>query len=332
MSDVLSLVSCDSLAADTFPDDPALYTDPAQGDVILQSSDGCNLYVYKFLLTLSSPVFTDMFSMPQPPESDSENDAESEKEAAHADADTPHPIIPVSEDATLLRRLLSWTDPRLLPQIGSLEDIQRLLEVADKYCMTTTIVRIGDTLSYGIHNLCPGGLRSVRVYALAVRYNLASLAQAAARASLDARWEDLMAENGPELAHVPASALHRLQQYRLSCGAAAKKVANDWSWILDATGVVSDCIECASGEPPRHWSKWWVQYMALAADELYRTPSSSTITAPELAVLPLTYMGACNECRRSTGETYKHLARFNKVFIKEIDRAIAEVPFTALQP
>ncbi|KAJ7069927.1 hypothetical protein C8F01DRAFT_1246091 [Mycena amicta] len=294
------------------------YDDPASADLILQSSDSVNLYVYKLLLSLVSPVFNDMFALPQPPPD--ENVPE-----------YPYPVIPVAEDARTLRTLLCWVDPRLIPQIDTLEDIQLVLEVAQKYCMNCVVSRIGETLSYGIGALCPAGGKSVRAYALAVRYQLGSLIDAAARASLDAKWEDLMAEDGPELAHVPASALHRLQQYRLACGAVAKKAANDWSWILDATGVVSDCDTCASGPPPRHWSKWWVQYMALAADELYRTPSSTTvIMAPELAAMPLAYLGTCVDCNRTTGETYRHLARFNKVFGKEIDRVIQEVPFDVL--
>ncbi|KAF7291642.1 hypothetical protein HMN09_01255400 [Mycena chlorophos] len=301
---------------------PQLYDDPANGDLILKTEDNVKLYVYKILLSLASPVFQDMFSLPQP--EPGPNDPDSEL------AEDPYPVIPVAEDAETLRSLLTWVDPRSLPRIGSLEDIQKILAVASKYCMDPILSRIGQSLSYGIGVLCPLGTNSVRAYALAVRYQLTPLIDAAARASLDAKWEDLLAEEGPELDHVPASALNRLQQYRLACGTAAKKAANDWSWILDATGVVSDCEMCASGAPPRHWTRWWVQYMQLAGDELYRIPSSTTITSPDLAALPLAYLGTCVECGRTTGETYRHLARFNKVFIKEVDRVVGEVSYEVL--
>ncbi|KAJ6557324.1 hypothetical protein DFH09DRAFT_1487906 [Mycena vulgaris] len=294
---------------------PSPYDDPAQADLILQSSDNFNFFVYKLLLSLVSPVFKDMFALPQP-----------EPEPT---ATATHPLIPVTEDSETLRRILTWCDPRLSPAAGTLEEIQVVLHVADKYCMESVTKRVGEMLAYGLAGLCPSGLGSVRVYAIAVRYRLDALAQKAAKCSLDAKWEDLMSEDVPELQHIIGSALHRLQQYRLACGAAAKKVAVDWSWILDATGVVSECEACASGLPPRHWSKWWTQYMSIAADELYRNPSGTTIT-PELAIIPLAHLGSCSDCGRTEGETYRALVKFNKLFVKEIDRAVGEVPSVAL--
>jgi hypothetical protein len=285
------------------------YDDPAQCDLVLESSDHVNFFVYRLLLSLVSPVFKDMFAMPQPV-------SESTKES--------HPVIPVAEDSETLHRILTWCDPRVSPAIGTLEEIQVVLQIADKYCMENVTKRVGETLAFGLAGLCPSGLGSVRIYAIAVRYNLTVLAHKAAKCSLAAKWEDLMSEEVPELAHVPGSALHRLQQYRLACGAVAKKVAVDWTWILDATGVVSECPACASGLPPRHWSKWWMQYMAIAADELYRNPSGATVN-PELAIIPLAHLGSCADCGRTEGETYRSLVRFNKFFVKEIDRAVGEV-------
>ncbi|KAJ6584804.1 hypothetical protein B0H19DRAFT_1106674 [Mycena capillaripes] len=268
------------------------YDDPAHADLILQSSDNVNFFVYRLILSLVSPVFKDMFAMPQPSESTVES----------------HPVIPVAEDSTTLYRILTWCDPR----------------VADKYCMENITKRVGEMLAFGLDGLCPSGSGSVRVYAIAIRYNLTALAHKAAKCSLNAKWEDLMTEDAPELTHIPGSALHRLQQYRLACGAVAKKAAVDWTWITDATGVVSECPACASGLPPRHWSKWWTQYMAIAADELLRNPSGTTIT-PELAIIPLAHLGSCADCGRTEGETYRSLVRFNKAFVKEIDRAVGEV-------
>ncbi|KAJ7645509.1 hypothetical protein DFH06DRAFT_1211562 [Mycena polygramma] len=290
------------------------YDDPAHADLILQSSDNVNFFVYRLLLSLVSPVFKDMFAMPQPV---SESAAES------------HPVIPVAEDSETLHKILTWCDPRVFPALGTLEEIQIVLRVADKYCMESVTKRVGEMLAFGISGLCPSGSGSVRVYAIAVRYNLTALAHKAARCSLDAKWEDLMNEDSPELAHVPASALHRLQQYRLACGTVAKKAAVDWTWITEATGIVSECSVCASSLPPRHWSKWWARYMAIAADELYRNPSGVAVT-PELAIIPLAYLGSCGDCGRTEGETYQELVRFNKVFVKEINRAVGEVPVATL--
>ncbi|KAJ7707136.1 hypothetical protein B0H16DRAFT_1393372 [Mycena metata] len=295
---------------------PFPYDDKAQADLILQTSDNFNFFVYKLLLSLVSPVFKDMFTLPQP--------------VSHTLPDS-HPVIPVEENSDTLNRLLSWCDPRVSPITGTLEEIQVVLEVADKYCMESVTKRVGEMLAFGVNDLCPAGSGSVRLYAIGIRYSMATLAHKAARCSLAAKWEDLMAEDVPELAYIPGSALHRLQRYRLACGAAAKKVALDWNWVAltapgAATGVVSECVLCANGVPPRHWSKWWVQYMDVAAEELYRNPSGSTVT-PELAMVSLSHLGSCQDCGRTVGETYRALVKFNKAFVKEIERVVDEVLF-----
>ncbi|KAJ7459704.1 hypothetical protein FB451DRAFT_1405607 [Mycena latifolia] len=308
------MASRTQIQVDAPQDAPSPYDDPTHADVILQSSDNVKFFVYKLLLALVSPVFKDMFALPQPADS--------------ADA-TAHPLISVTEDHKTLHCILTWCDPRGSPATGTLEEIQVVLDVADKYCMETVTKRVGEMLAYGLAGLCPSGMGSVRIYAIAVRYSLETLAQKAAKCSLNAKWEDLMNEDVPELVNIPGSALHRLQQYRIACGVVAKKVAVDWTWILDATGVVSECHICASGLPPRHWSKWWVQYMNIAADELYRNPSGTTIT-PELATIPLAHLGSCSDCGRTHGETYRALVKFNTSFMKEIDRAVGEVPGVVL--
>ncbi|KAJ7696014.1 hypothetical protein B0H17DRAFT_1198334 [Mycena rosella] len=311
----------------TQPNAPSPYDDPVHADIILQSSDNVNFFVYKLLLSLVSPVFKDMFTLPQPAKSPS--DATNGRDGGKNEETTVHPVIPVAEDSDTLHRLLTWCDPRGSPATGTLEEIQVVLRVADKYDMQAVANRVGEMLAYGLAGLCPSGSGAVRIYAIAVRYSLAALAQKAAKLSLRAKWEDLMNEDVPELEHIPGSALHRLQQYRIACGAVAKKVAMDWTWVPDATGLVSECQVCASGAPPRHWSKWWAQYMSVAAEELYRNPSGATIS-PELAIIPLAHLGSCSDCGRTQGETYRALVRFNPTFIKEIDRAVGEVPGVTL--
>ncbi|KAI0255963.1 hypothetical protein BJV78DRAFT_1113987, partial [Lactifluus subvellereus] len=40
--------------------------DDADADIILRSSDQVNFHVYKVILSVASPFFKDMFSLPQP--------------------------------------------------------------------------------------------------------------------------------------------------------------------------------------------------------------------------------------------------------------------------
>ncbi|KAJ6491647.1 hypothetical protein C8R47DRAFT_955073, partial [Mycena vitilis] len=59
-------------------------------DAILQSSDGADFYVHRHILALVSPIFRDMFTLPQP-----------ESTAAI-------PSIPLQEDSVVLDRALRF--------------------------------------------------------------------------------------------------------------------------------------------------------------------------------------------------------------------------------
>src|ERR1700684_4311687 len=95
-------------------------------DVILRSSDNLQFPTYSLLLSLSSPVFRTMFTLPQPVES-------SPQEV---------PIINVSEDGVILARLLAFCDPGKAPLLHDLLDIQATLAVATKYEMTGIAQRL----------------------------------------------------------------------------------------------------------------------------------------------------------------------------------------------
>ncbi len=89
-------------------------------DVILRSSDLVDFRVHKSVLAMSSPFFSDMFSLPQP-----RNDA----------APDDLPVVCVSEDAEVLNSLISMLYP-VPPKIpNSSERIYDVLDAAAKYDM-----------------------------------------------------------------------------------------------------------------------------------------------------------------------------------------------------
>ena len=99
---------------------PPKYSDMGNADIVLRSSDLVDFHVHRSVLVNSSPIFGDMFSLPQPPN-------ELVPEAL--------PVVHLSEDAEILNSLVSLLYP-VPPEIPcSYVDILALLAAATKYDM-----------------------------------------------------------------------------------------------------------------------------------------------------------------------------------------------------
>jgi hypothetical protein len=88
-----------------------------QADVILCSLDSVHFYLHKSIPSFVSPVFMDMFSLPQPPLAKHET----------------LPMIDVTEDSKTIDYLLHFSYPGPTPVINELRDIANVLEAAQKY-------------------------------------------------------------------------------------------------------------------------------------------------------------------------------------------------------
>ena len=102
-------------------------------DLILKSSNNVHFYVNKTILAVVSPVFKDMMSNPN-------------QAPLSAQEFVDHrPCVPLYDDSVELYQLLSWCDPRGIPSI-SLEAMQLVLRLADKYGMDAVVRRIENVL------------------------------------------------------------------------------------------------------------------------------------------------------------------------------------------
>ncbi|KAI0044343.1 hypothetical protein FA95DRAFT_267806 [Auriscalpium vulgare] len=129
-------------------------------DVILQSSDLTNFRVHKIILSLASPVFADMFSVPQP------------RTARSGETFDGLPVVQVSEDARTLAYALRSMYPAERVRLESLDAARALLEVGRKYCMQAVVAAASkDTLSVASSRY-PGG-----VFALALAYDMPDIAE-----------------------------------------------------------------------------------------------------------------------------------------------------------
>ena len=180
-------------------------------DVILRSSDKepVDFRVYKLLLSLASPFFTELFSLPQtsnPSISDECRDPGG------------LPIIQMTEDRETLRLLLSLCFPvsvSKLPRFSSLQEIQKVIEAAFKLEMEGLQMYLRtELISLRFIEAQP-----LRVFAIAYRYGWDREARMAARYSL--RYHMNPPGYFLELGYISGATYYRLQEYHRMCSEVA---------------------------------------------------------------------------------------------------------------
>ena len=90
---------------------------PPDADIVLRASGGKERHAHKFILSIASPVFIDMFSLPQPPA-----------------AEPPQlPIVDIDEPPEALEEFLRIIYHTPNPPIDDIETWTPVLRLADKY-------------------------------------------------------------------------------------------------------------------------------------------------------------------------------------------------------
>ena len=103
----------------------APFDETSDGDVILRSSDGVMFRTHKVILSLASPFFRDMFSLPQT--------------GAPLDCTGNGSIIPFTESSESIDILLRVVYPEEDPDLKLVHDIEGVVEAAIKYDMPKCI-------------------------------------------------------------------------------------------------------------------------------------------------------------------------------------------------
>ncbi|KAH8985639.1 hypothetical protein EDB86DRAFT_2327709 [Lactarius hatsudake] len=135
-------------------------------DVILQSPDLVSFRVHKSILAMSSPFFTDLFSLPQP-----YNDG----------VVGGLPVVQVSENAELLHSLLTviYPIPSVIPD--SYEKTLALLAALEKYNMDIALPPVRSEIGRQL----PTTETAFRAYAIASSKRLIPEMETTARFTLD---------------------------------------------------------------------------------------------------------------------------------------------------
>lgn len=180
--------------------------DNPQADLILRSSDEVHFRVIKGILSIASPVFADMFSIPLPP-SEKKNDEIQ--------------VVSLSEDSTALDVALRHIYPVRSPDGDKLLYASILAEFARKYQVEALDVFIKIYLKDSIER------DPVGVYSIAVTYGYNSIGTNAAQSCLNLPFSGLLS---PYLRS--ATVELELLKYHIACGKATSTLAlSDRTWF-----------------------------------------------------------------------------------------------------
>ncbi|KAH9911290.1 uncharacterized protein B0H18DRAFT_379396, partial [Fomitopsis serialis] len=169
MADALESDSCSGTVAIASRSAPQKFQAPydrVDGDVILRSCDDVSYRVHRIILTMASPVFADMFSLPQ--SSDIVTPSETDQHTVSP------PIVDLTEDGKTIRAILDACYPFKDPDLNDLDAVRTALEAAAKYEVAKAI-QFGERRLQAFVEKEP-----LRVFAIACKMDFEDMAKAAA--------------------------------------------------------------------------------------------------------------------------------------------------------
>lgn len=213
--------------------------DRPDADLVLRSCDGIDFRVYKSVLSLVSPVFETMFTLPQP--------------GPKVGASEP-PVVQMTEDERTLYLVLQFCYPGRRLELKDLTDMVALLEFAEKHDFEEWLVSCvkRDLVSHAEED-------AVGVYAVAMRFKLKSEAVAAARSCLRLPRHKLYIYH-PMLSHISVNVYTKLLQYHYDCGQALRELGpSNLEFMRWAMSVPLPGMKCAYRNYDHTWYRDFAQ-------------------------------------------------------------------------
>jgi hypothetical protein len=322
-----------------------------EADIILRSSDivPVDFKTFKILLSLSSPFFSEIFTLPQPP-TPSSNPAASPYADEYVSFDPltlvhrKIPVIQMTEDKETLALLLGLCFPLSIhthPCLSSLDQLQSVAETASKFEME------------GIQNhlraelVSPRFIESqpLRVFAIAYRYAWDEEARKAARFTLR---HPLNVPFVNELQYISGATFYKLQEYHRICGEvsssrvllqpALMEKEDSWAWLS-----CNRCLGSSSSSDPGIilWSnilaftgviighgntpearKWWTLWIEEIAKEVKAKPWGETVRKWDPMKSAIKNASFCPYCGPRARQD---LDAFAQVLAVEVERDISSV-------
>ena len=304
--------------------------DHARADIILRSSDNIDFRVFKLFLSLASPFFETLFSIPQPAEENGD------QEVMDGLA-----VIPVTEDGKTLDALLRFCYPCTLandPNIEVLKDAMDVLNAAKKY----SIDAIEKKARQAIANPKILEAEPLRCFVIAHQGSLREETLLAARYTLT---QPLIPSWFQEIELITATDLLSLLTYHRRCGDAVYALRLDLSWItshyrsleacswlsgrhLDAYKVSTNC-GCVRSDSLRRYAlfkislpQWWESFMEETFLALRDKPCKETVQA--LAEKTVQTVKARN-CQTCSPKVTEGMRDFLDLFTRKIEETVSQV-------
>jgi len=301
--------------------------DNPEGDIILQSKDGVNFHVFKFILSLVSDVFKTMFTLPQ--------------DTKQSDVSSV-PIIPLAENSIILESLLLLCYPATIPTFWTFKEAKAVLEAARKYDIGVAVNSARDLVFAQFLETKP-----LELYALSCLFGWKWHAQMAAKRTLQINLKD-PGRSGYEFAgmkDITAFDYHKLLIYHNDCGIAAQAVGESLTWLTSTIENRNMCMwRCA--KPARLEAtcnsiatrkiqianfgallitSWFDEYLTSSGKELYARPCESTIWSVHGRVAnncAITKAIACASCRVNVTD---HMELFRTMYAAQVQKVVADV-------
>ncbi|KDQ63937.1 hypothetical protein JAAARDRAFT_201414 [Jaapia argillacea MUCL 33604] len=265
--------------------------DVEDADVVLRSSDHVDFRVYKLILSLASPFFKTLFTIPQP-RSEGAGTA-----GVLADRMDDVPVVPISETAPTLDAVLRLVYPIEDAVLDTLTHIRPVLAAAIKYELEeATIVLAGRLLA-----LSAGGSTPIGVFATLCHHRLGEEARVAAKYCLREPFADLLNQMTlPDIYLTSAAPSYlRLLQYHSRCSQILGKITPG-ELFTAARHWLPDCRACGAMftiSPPgqigllpveiRYRPKFWHLFNQNLIERLKIRPCGDKVMDLELLVLSL---------------------------------------------
>ncbi|KDQ56471.1 hypothetical protein JAAARDRAFT_208147 [Jaapia argillacea MUCL 33604] len=287
-------------------------------DIILRSSDNVHFKTFKTILSLSSPIFKDMLSIPQPPTSRAFS-RNSDPLQSYKDG---LPVVPLSGNCSAVKALLSFCHPCENPTLGSLEELKAILELARMFEITFIPNSVEPQLVKFAEE------EPLRVYAIACIYEMRNVAVQAVRFSLRKPVDEIFPGRYAPLAIeyelISAQSIFRLQRYRVDCVAVIMGMpSNDFRNLL--CGWTHHCLSCAkrSNSGKSRLAPYWSTFNDRALEALRERPCGDTVLSLRLLAPSLKMI--CEDCPDKTAE---NMAEYVERLSKHVDMIIAKVEIT----
>ncbi|KAI0325191.1 hypothetical protein GY45DRAFT_1330603 [Cubamyces sp. BRFM 1775] len=300
----------------------SLYRNPALGDFIIRTSDGVQLYIYRAFLTVASPLFADMFSLPQ-----SSSDA--------SGADEPH--VTVQEDSVVWEKLIALCYAPKVPASADLDDLAslgRFIDAGTKYQMPAAIAYVRASM------LMLVAKDTLGVYALACVYKFSDVARVAARESLRLSIYHKCSDVALDL--MTSHAHQRLMMYRERCGIVARSVVNKlinmnirpanttWPSGTRKPGLASSvaphlvnscqrpaCYRVCNGKPDDQRNGAFMTYLETIHAQLEYNPDPDLAYSESLLKAIVTTASACPTCLERVHDKASDLSRQLRAALEE---------------